>query len=176
MKLRLGSIVVVGLSVAACGSDGGSGGPSRASDAVKENFQAQCDRAHECQASWDPSMHDGETFESIYGATPTECYDSLIALFEQLVPNYFNNLDAAVSAGTVVYNAGDFGTCVDALLSGSCDAFFEQNGMSIDQPPQCETALVGTVAEGGTCTISDECAGDAFCDIPDGATTGTCVP
>ena len=177
MKLRLGSVFVLGLSFAACGGDdGGSGGPSRASDAIKESIQVQCDRAHECKASYDPAMHDGDTFDSIYGATPDACYDSIITLIDQFQPGYFDDLDAAVSGGRVTYNSGDFGTCLGALESASCDAFFEQNGMSITEPPQCDTALMGTVAAGGACTLSDECAGDNLCDIPDGATMGTCAP
>jgi len=176
VKLRLGSMFVVGLSMAACGGGSGGSGPSKPSDALKESIQGQCDRAHECKASYDAAMHDGDTFESLYGASSQACYDNIISLINQFQPTYLSDLDAAAAAGRIMYDSDDFGTCLDALTGASCDAFFEQNGMMLPDPPQCDTALVGTVAAGGACTLDDECAGGNGCDIPDGATMGTCTP
>ena len=79
----------------------------------------------------------------------------------------FPGIQAAVSSGTVVYDPSAMSNCHDALAAAGC-------GLS-DNPylPACESALAGTVAEGGNCAINEECAGDLYCNYA-GSCPGTC--
>ena len=161
-------LVVAALSACGGGDDGGGGGGSfgKASDALKSGIHAQCDKAFDCKASYDPSMHDGNTFDAQYGTSAQNCYDMTIALLEQFVgADYFDKIDASQSAGRIQYNASDASTCLDEETAMSCDVIFEQNGAVEADVPECDTALVGTVQTGGACTTDLDCATDGdSCD------------
>jgi hypothetical protein len=160
----LGAVVVM---VAACTDI-----PPRPSEVLQENFRRQCDRFHACRAAWDPTMQGGATFESTFGADREECFAIFVGLVEQFAPDYFEDVDAAVADGRILFNEADSETCLAALEQATCDELFHQNGASREAPMACETALEGQVAPGGACTISDECADEKVCEVG----THTCNP
>jgi hypothetical protein len=65
---------------------------------------------------------------------------------------------AGVKGGTIKYDSSQAQDCVDSIRDGSC-AF--SGFHPIDSP--CDGMLSGTVAVGGACQLSSECAGDAVC-------------
>lgn len=67
-------------------------------------------------------------------------------------------LDESVSAGLVVYTASQVQGCLDAIVALGCEA------ETTRWPAACQLAVTGTVAEGGDCTIDEDCAGKAFCE------------
>jgi hypothetical protein len=170
MLSRVSIVLVSALALAACGGDDSSLGS--ASDAFKESIRASCEKAHSCMSSYDPAMHNGDSFASSYGASADECYNMTLALIQAFLgADYFAKLDASVAAGRVSYNAADAQACLDAGNAQTCDQLFEQNGQDFTPPAVCQTAIRGTVATGGTCTIGDDCSAAAD-DCLDNMTCG----
>ncbi len=156
----------------ACGGD--DGGLGSASDAFKASIQASCEKAFACMSSYDAAMNNNTPFAESYGASVSDCVAQTTALINQFLgADYFAKLDASVAAGRVDYNAADAETCLDAGSAQSCDQFFGQNGAMYTPPAACDTAIRGTVATGGTCTIEEDCSVSAdSCD----ETSMTCMP
>ena len=144
--------------LAACGGDDG-GSTSTPSAAFTASIQATCDKAFECMSSYDAAMHNGTAFADSYGTSADNCVAQTTALINQFLgADYLEKLDASASAGRIDYNASDAAACLAANSAQTCDQFFEQNGATSVEPAVCNTALVGTVATGGTCTIDNDCA------------------
>lgn len=164
----------IALFAPACGGDDGGGAGSTVSSGFMAALQAQCDKAFECKDSYDASMHNDKTFESTYGNSSEDCYNKDIALIYGFAgADFFDKLDASQSAGRIDYSPSDTQVCLDAAASGeSCDAFFKQNNATYDAPPECDTAIQGTVATGDACTTDLDCMvdGDKCSD------TNVCAP
>jgi hypothetical protein len=80
-------------------------------------------------------------------------------------------VQAAVDAGRVTYNAGQSSACISAIQGSSCSTFSFVN----PEPAACQATLSGTVAVGGTCYDSIDCAGTTtYCNIASGC-QGTCA-
>lgn len=157
------------LTLVACGGDDGF---SKASEAFKASIQAGCQKAFDCMSSYDPAMHNGTAFADSYGTSVDNCVTQTLAFIDQFLPGYMAKLDASVAAGRIDFNGADAEACINAGKSQTCDQFFEQNGATYTAPASCNTAMVGTVATGGMCTIEDDCAVDSDnCDD----TTMTCT-
>lgn len=80
-------------------------------------------------------------------------------------------LPSSVEAKLVVYDAGEVDDCLEDVRALGCAA------RSSRLPASCELMLLGTVATNGDCTINQDCAGDAYCDL--GAMPscpGSCAP
>ena len=155
MIKRLSIASLLGLALAACG--GGGGGSLSAGEAWTENLEEVCTKAHECRDSF-PSGQ-GVTFEQLYGNDVAGCVDS----FEMFLGTAAQ-VDASAEAGRIDYDEADAQACLDATDFGSltCDQFWAGEDQDI---PECETALVGAVANGGSCTISLDCMDfDALCE------------
>jgi hypothetical protein len=130
------------------------------SGALKDNIHASCAKAFQCKSAYDPTMHNGQ-FEDNYGTSASQCYDRIYGFVLFLNPRLFDELDASVKAGRIVYNADDYGVCVSAASAESCDAFFGQNGADPgEEPPECQTWRVPQVKLGGVCTIDSDCTTD----------------
>ncbi len=76
-------------------------------------------------------------------------------------------IQAAVAAGTAIYDPTAMTGCRDAIAAAGCSF---TNNLSL---PACEAALGGTVLEGGACALDEECKGDLYCKY-DGSCPGTC--
>ena len=147
--------------VAACGGGGGGGGLS-AKAAIDEELDFICTRAFECKADYPataPIPH-----EQLFGANETACKGLLSESFDGA------GVQASVDAGRVTYNAADAQVCIDFTEGLSCtDLWGNIFDNTPPNPPECESAFVGNVAPGGTCTTDFDCATDgASC------TDGTC--
>ena len=144
------------------GDDGPSDGTGPAGF-VTSFAQAECAEAHACKASFPTDA--GVTFESIFGATLTEC--------EAIALEYYDPdaVRLAVQNGTIDFDRDAANECIANLASswGTCTQFWD--GQS-PLPAACGQALVGNVANGGQCAVDFECSSDdSWCG--DG---GTCEP
>ncbi|HJL17653.1 MAG TPA: hypothetical protein RMH99_18460 [Sandaracinaceae bacterium LLY-WYZ-13_1] len=76
----------------------------------------------------------------------------------------------ALERGTTGYDEGAAAACLDAFADLGCDITIAAS------PPECQRIFVGTIEPGGACSLTEECAGDAYCDgasCPD--SSGTCA-
>lgn len=85
-------------------------------------------------------------------------------------------IQAGIKNGTIKYNADKAGDCVDQISGQSCafDGFHNDSA--------CDGILTGTVATGGACVISEQCANhgdctptDGNCDPDTACCAGTCM-
>jgi hypothetical protein len=160
MKTKLFSILVVSGflgTLAACGS------PS-VSDSLDDAISTQCAKAFDCMSSF--PTDEGFAFEDLYGSSESACVSNLETASAESKSQY----QASVDAGRIIYNADDAQACLDAENALSCDQFWRGDS---PEPTACDTAFQGTVADGGACTIDDDCAtGSSECD----PSTMTCTP
>lgn len=103
---------------------------------------------------------DRPDFTGVYGASAEDCIAAndpqIIAVAEQY--------QASVDAGRMIYDAGAAQDCLDDENGYSCDEYW-----TVPESDACEQIFVGTVATGGECDFSAECANLAeICDL------GTC--
>ncbi len=97
----------------------------------------------------------------------TDCVAQFTKQFQEAS---YNDIQNAVSAGTVKYDGNLARTCADAISAGSC-AVLDNN-----TPDSCQQALGGTVATGAACDIDQECTGLSRCDTTGGTCPGKCAP
>jgi hypothetical protein len=94
---------------------------------------------------------------------PGGCAALLGPLYENTIAA---QIEAGISLGTIVYDAGNVADCVASIRALPCDAAWP-NGF------ECPRGIDGTVPSGGACSNDLECAGDAYCA---NACPGSCVP
>lgn len=106
----------------------------------------------------------------VAGATvfgPTSCR----ANFSGVLRAGLDSTNVLIERGTLTYDASAARACIDQSRALGCDAFIAP------APEVCSRVFIGTVEDGGDCSVNDECAGDAYCDsplCPDQA--GVCTP
>jgi len=84
-------------------------------------------------------------------------------------------LVADVDSGVIKYDGGAAKDCIDALATTSCNPGDQNSRVT---PSSCDDAFTGTIGDGGTCYISDECI-SKNCDKPScsmACCAGTCGP
>lgn len=86
---------------------------------------------------------------------PDHCVDQYTGLYDNLIVAQWS---AAIDRGTVVYDGGAARDCADAIDALGCDL---ATGV---MPTACDEVLTGTLDLGATCSINEECAGDAYCE------------
>lgn len=96
---------------------------------------------------------------------PNECIELLTKRLEAASRQ---NLEDAVAAGTMKFDESKLDTCLNKIEALGCAAL---DNVYI---AACESALGGTVAEGGNCAFDGECKGDAYCRYA-GTCPGTCT-
>jgi hypothetical protein len=156
VTLMLG--LLAGLT-AGCSSDdddgaGGSGGGASIAleDVGPLLADVQCDAFKECF---------GPLYELF--AAGEDCEARAAAAFEDEVVV----IQTAIAAGKASYDGTKAQACLDGFKATSC------TDLGVTEPESCKLVVVGTVEEGGACTSSPECAGDAFC-AHDNVCPGTC--
>ena len=102
-----------------------------------------------------------------FAFTNTDCVSVATKEFAQAS---YNDIQAAVTAGTVKYDGNLARTCVNDIANGACAA------LDNNTPDSCKRALAGTAATGAACNVDEECAGDARCDTSAGTCPGKCAP
>jgi|GEM_PF-2435290 len=89
---------------------------------------------------------------------------------EQVQPHYYETIAQDISSGKVVYDGARARTCLDAINAlSSCNRSTRASIQRLD--PTCSDIFTGTVAAGGGCFVSAECAGGGTC----AQTQGTCT-
>ena len=85
------------------------------------------------------------------------------------------DLQKEIDAGLIAFTPAQAAACASAIEALTCDSLSGTGGVSI--PAACESAMVGTVATGGTCYSSNDCAA-GYCtwDLLTGTCPGTCQP
>jgi hypothetical protein len=154
VKLKwLGSTFLVSALTLSCG--GGGGGGDTPSEAILASIDQTCSIAHECRDSFPPDL--GFEFVDLFENTEAECVTAFNTGLD------LDAVEASVDAGRVIFDAGDARTCQNAIEALNCAQFWgDEESADI---PECDTDFVGTVADGGTCTISLDCTNDdSFCD------------
>ena len=140
------------------GSGGGGGGSTDTSyvatflSGMGHKF---CDEAFTCKASF-PATQGGPTFDQIFGTSAMQCYSDAEA----------HDMPAAVAseitAGKIMWNPTDAMACLAGLTFPACTDYW-MNGANF--PAACQTAMVGTVADGGACIVDYDCQNvQSYCD------------
>jgi len=80
-----------------------------------------------------------------------------------------------IDAGLMTYSATQGAVCQSAIAALDCSVL--SGGFGSAAPPACQATLTGTVAQGGTCWDSSNCAA-GYCtwDLLTGTCPGTCQP
>ena len=139
---KLSSLTVFAL-LAAC--DGGDLSPR---GAAERSITLTCSKAHTCRDSFPPNQ--GFEFTDIYQNTEGECTTFFKAQLGE------EALLASVDAGRILYDGADAAVCLDFFSKLTCAQFWDPQHTA--RPTECDTAFIGTVADGSTCTIQDDCA------------------
>jgi hypothetical protein len=142
------------------GSGGGSNGSGGSMALTATGFLTRiatqfCDESFRCKANYP----DGPTvFAQNFGATTAECYAVAIAFYAPLA------VEQSITAGRVIFNPGTAKACLDGIVyQQNCSIYWQSQQPTF--PSSCNTALLGTVASGGTCTNDFDCSGaTALCD------------
>lgn len=135
------------------GGGGGGGGSISATDYLSRMDQKYCDEAFTCQASF-PAMT-GETFADDFGASAQDCYADAAAYEMASV------VESEIAAGKIHFDGTAAAQCIAGITFGTCSAFWTNGG---DYPAACDTAMVGTIADGGACVVDYDCSNpDSSC-------------
>ena len=121
-----------------------------------------CDEAFTCQASFPTDA--GVTFADAFGASASVCYSDGAAY------DMPAQVESEIAAGKIHFDGAAAAACVAGLQFGACTDFWANGGT---YPAACDTALVGTIADGGACVVDYDCSsGTSVCD----PTAHTCGP
>jgi hypothetical protein len=152
------------------GDDPGGGGPEPTptqqlgpDDFLEQVGEVECDHAFLCRDEF-PAADFGISFDEFVGGnTAEECYDAAEATFQP------DLVAASVAAGRIAYTEVAATECLAGISFPATCAEYWMVGPTF--PQICSAALIGTVADGGACTIDIDCTGaDTFCE------SGTCTP
>jgi hypothetical protein len=140
-----------------------------------------------CSSSSSSGSHASIAFDDLpakYAAAACEayqtCFGSIFSLYlngadcAQLMAKRLENgtfalIEGKIAQGTVSYDGTKAQACLDAIRQLDCAGLMDR-----DQPA-CLAALDGSVALGGECDISEECAGSALCQSSSATCPGKCV-
>ena len=153
-KARLGTVAIFAVTVAACNNPNTAPVPfDQLPGRLATSF---CGFAARCGL--------GTTFS---GSAGSDCQTQTTSYFANTT---FAQYQLAITRGTLVYHADAAGQCLGAFDTASC------SGFGGGGPAACRMTFVGTVADGGACTISSECGSTSACSGGGtGTTCGMCV-
>lgn len=144
------------------GSGGGGGGGITATAFLAGMAQKFCDEAFTCKSSF--PTDEGVTFDQAFGASAAAC------VTDAETYDMPAQVEAQITAGKIQFNGTDAATCVNGITFGTCATFWSTGP---DMPAACDTAMVGTVADGQACVVDYECSGaSSYCD----PTAKKCTP
>ncbi|MEO8706802.1 MAG: hypothetical protein ABI867_42640 [Kofleriaceae bacterium] len=156
MTLKTSLFMAATTFLLACG--GGGSDDLTPAEVVDEQLDLLCERAFDCMAEFPSDA--GFAFEDIFQDDVASCQSNFDSL------SLADEIQASVDAGRIDYDSGDGATCNNFIDDISCDDFW---GNALDgsppSPAACDTTFLGTVADGGTCTIDLDCENeDSECD------------
>lgn len=146
-------MLVLVAALSGCGSGGGAGGGASIpiGQLDDEYAAAYCRKLFSCcDAAERPSTPAGDGDEAACRASYTA------TLMSQ-----FDELQAGVASGILVYDGSKARACFNALVALPCTEWGGDE--ALERIPDCLQMLRGTVAPGGACPASRACA-DGFCD------------
>ncbi len=170
--MRLLALSAVGVAMLACSSKSGS---TEAKDAGEKKDGAMTEKDAGEDAGGVLGSLCAEIVQSqaqLYSMCLTGPEASWAAAFN--VTGTCNQLQAAVTAGSVTFNASQASACVSAVKMLTCPP---ESASVVASFSACGMALGGTVMAGGSCRLDVECAGDSFCSglyAKDAPCAGTC--
>lgn len=92
-------------------------------------------------------------------ATQVDVAGSCESAYEGFVANTTIPLwQAAIERGTMTYDGAAAANCLDEVRALGCDV------ATAAEPASCRERAVGTIPLGEPCSLSEECAGDAYCN------------
>ncbi len=145
----------------ACGDNGGHKSVA-ASDLIAQTAKTTCANAPSC-----PS--DAVNGFYLLGATDVDQCTQVLTRFLEDAPDLKKTL-AAVNAGRVKYDGQKAAQCLAQKISFCKSEVNIVDAMSLDRDA-CDGAFVGTIAEGQSCNVDEECVPGLYCQ---GANSGTC--
>lgn len=158
-RMRGVLVAAVGAALVAsgCGSSSSGGGAASVpmADVPAKLAQVVCDDEKTCAGDAAAIFFNGE-----------DCVQRETVAIEQ---GEFSGLQAAIDAKRVSYHGDKVDGCIAALTGKGCEIFGKR------LPAACSDVFQGTVADGGTCTLNEECVGDSVC-VNDTVCPGKCGP
>lgn len=145
---------------AACG--GNDAAPVALTELPHSYAEAVCQHAFDCCTEAE-LMEQLGSFDPV-PTTVAECATAIQGIFS------FEDEQAGIDAGTIVYDAAKAGECIDQFRNAACNEDFEDN--------ECNP-FVGQIALDGACESSGECVAGATCfegACIDEATRGEACP
>ena len=145
------------------GSDpsGGSGSITSATAFLAAMDQGDCQEAFKCMSSF-VAEGSGDTFAGDFGTSESDC-ESLFA-GDEMRPQ----VETEITAGKITFDASAASACVAGITYPACATYWTDGAT---YPTACDTALVGTIADGGACVVDFDCSNiESICNA------GTCGP
>jgi hypothetical protein len=122
-----------------------------------------CNEAFSCASTY-AEDNGGDSFSADYGATVADCVSG------EAQYDMPSEVAAEIAAGRILFDAADASECVAGITSpGNCATYWNDG---LNYPDACDTALIGTIADGGACVVDYDCANLSSVCL-DG---GTCGP
>lgn len=156
-----GVLVVVGvcaIAIAGC-NNGGSSSPVGFGDLPQRLGAAYCGFSERCG-------YEANFEEYLFHSQITDCDAQAAAYFADTT---FAQYQLAIDGGTLTYDASAAGACLAVFDTVGCDA-----SALAGAPAECRRTFQGHVADGGACTLSEECSDTSTC-TGSGTSCGTCV-
>jgi hypothetical protein len=138
------------------GCDGG-GGPLPLEDLPDEFASGVCTVIDECSLSSPTLVFEDEACESFFESVYRNGY---IAIY-----------GSAIERGTIEYDAQAARDCIAQYESQGCELL--SAGVTVEYAEICARIFRGTVADGGACSLSEECGEDSYCGGEE--CPGTCM-
>jgi len=140
------------------GSDTGSNTPPPPPITVDMYLQqmvmTDCSEAFTCMASFPTTS--GDTFAQDFGASVSDC----VTMESSFNPPAM--VESEIAAGKITFDGAAAAACVAGITYSTCAAYWTDGG---DYPAACDTAMVGTVADGGACVVDFDCSNlMSFCE------------
>jgi len=145
-----------------CSGGDDAGPPSPFDQYRQRSLLESCELLHRC-----PSTFELFNWLRRNAQTPEKCAE-LLGRYED---DRQRALELAMAEGSVVYDAVEAERCFSGFDASCSGGSLVLRGGQIP----CSSAFTGTVGLGGDCDVSEQCAGDAFCDWSAWTCPGTCA-
>ena len=129
-----------------CNGSGTTGGIT-ATQFLTQLDQKDCDEGFACQASFPTTA--GQTFQDAFGTSVQDCYAES-ASYEMAA-----TVESEITAGKIHFDPVAAAACVASITYGTCADYWANGPM---EAAACDTAMVGTIADGGACLVNDDCS------------------
>ncbi len=122
-----------------------------ATDFITQYGDLLCTEAFTCEADFPGTTND---FENAWDTNVTSCDADALVFFNP------TKVETDIVKGKIVFTPNDATACLAGIAFGTCANFWATGGTF---PATCDTALVGSVANGGGCVTDFECQ-SLFCN------------